>query len=81
MVIKKNTFAGLQLLNTFCLPCAYEIGLLCSAHAALVRACTANRIYAYSAEASLNGNVFVQPCQNDTGRNASAQGYFGGIVS
>ena len=55
MVIKKNTFAGLQLLNTFCLPRAYEIGLLCSAHAALVCACTAaNRIYAYSAEASLN---------------------------
>ena len=46
----------------------YEIGLFCSAHAALVRACTANRIYAYSAEASLNGNVFAQPYQNDTGR-------------
>ena len=46
----------------------YEIGLLCSAHAALVRACTANRIFGYSAEASLNGNVFAQPYQNDTGR-------------
>ena len=25
--------------------------------------------YAYSAEASLNGNVFAQPYQNDTVRN------------
>ena len=28
-----------------------------------------NRIYAYSAEESLNGNVFAQPYQNDTVRN------------
>ena len=37
--------------------------------------CTANRIYAYSAEASPNENVFAQPYQNDI-----VQRYFGGIV-
>ena len=30
--------------------------------------CTANHIYAYSAEVSLNENMFAQPYQNDTVR-------------
>ena len=38
-----------------------------SAHTALV-IILRNRIYTYSAEASLNGNVFAQPYQNDTVR-------------
>ena len=41
-----------------------------------VIAYTANYIYAYSAEASLNGYVFAQPYQNNTVRR-----YFGGILS
>ena len=45
---------------TFCLPRA-----LLLRHQ---RTRTANRIYPYNAEASLNENVFVQPYQNDTVR-------------
>ena len=39
-----------------------------------VSTCTANRIYPYSAEASLNGNVFAQPYQNDTVRICQLSG-------
>ena len=38
------------------------------------RMCSANRIYAYSAEASPNENLFVQPYQNDTVRICQCSG-------
>ena len=52
-----------------------KLTTLLSAHG--VSTCTANIIYAYSAEASLNGNVFAQPYQNDTVRIRQRSGILG----
>ena len=64
---ENTTFAGLKLfkhiLFTSCFVIeTYEIGTSGES------TCTANHIYAYSAEASSNENMFVQPYQNDTVR-------------
>ena len=56
----ENTFVGLHFV--YLVLCYRDIS------ARGISTCTANRIYAYSAEASLNGNVFAQPYQNDTVR-------------
>ena len=69
MVIKKTSHSQIcSSLNTFCLPRALLLRHMKLDYFAQRTRLSANRIYAYSAEASLNGNVFAQPYQNDTGR-------------